>query len=58
MTELDDAEAFEHYDDPAKREPAAGGHAIAVPEHSHDRSPFTFERDDRKLSVHWLRATP
>lgn len=24
MTELDDAEAFEHYDDPAHREPAAG----------------------------------
>jgi hypothetical protein len=24
VTELSDAEAFEHYDDPAKREPAAG----------------------------------
>lgn len=24
MTEIDDAEAFEHYDDPAHRQPAAG----------------------------------
>ncbi len=50
----DDADAFEYYDDPAHREPAAG-EAVAVPKRSRDMSRFASLRTRSKPSAHWLR---